>query len=326
MARPLRIQFEGAWYHIMNRGINRKNIFYIDHQKHYFLTLLAKTIKIYGIEIHAYCLMDNHYHLIVHTPRGNISHAMKYLNSSYAQFVNTSMKRDGPLFRGRFMSVVISADDYLLSLSRYIHLNPIKAQMVTELKAYQWSSYIAYIDKRLKPEWLSTNEIIKRFGVKNFRDNYMQFVSSQTNKSVDEDFNISSNQPVLGNDDFRQMIDDYVKSHSPSAEIVGKDHILVSPSMESIINDVAAHFNTEPEYIYRPSQTVLNTPRRIAIYLCRALGGFHLHEIGKAMGGISYKTISNTINRVKGNKNQLMIANLLIEEIRNNSRSIYDEQ
>ena len=156
MARDLRIQFEGAWYHVMNRGINRQHIFFNDSHRVYFLNLLGEVVKIYGVEIHAYCLMSNHYHLIIHCPRGNISAAMRHLNSRYAQKVNISMRRDGPLFKGRFKSVLVGADDYLLQLTKYIHRNPIEAKIISNAGDYNWSSYTAYIGVVKPLPWLTT--------------------------------------------------------------------------------------------------------------------------------------------------------------------------
>lgn len=321
MARPLRIAFHGAWYHVMNRGINRNNLFFNDGQKHVFQTLLSKTIAIYGIEIHAYCLMDNHYHLIVHTPRGNISQAMKYLNSNYAQFINKCMRRDGPLFKSRFKAIVVSADDYLITLSRYIHLNPVRAKIVNDIDEYLWSSYTAYIDKHQKPEWLCTDEIIKRFGKKNFSKNYIKYVRSSFDKTSDDFFNQNKYKPVIGNDDFCKVIDDLIKSNTLSTEIVGDKLILTPPSIESIIKDVASYFNIKPEKIFHSSPGVKNHARSIAIYVCRELGGFQLREIGKAMGGVTYKGISNAIYRIKSDKNQLRLANFLAKKIKRNDRT-----
>lgn len=315
MARPLRIHFDGAWYHVMSRGINRNNIFYNDIQRETFLELLSKAITIYGVEIHAYCLMTNHYHLILHTPRGNISHAMKYINSNYAQFVNMTMNRDGPLFKGRFKAIVISADDYLINLSRYIHMNPMEAKILDSLISYKWSSYPAYLEKCSRPNWLSTHEIIKRFGAKQFAKSYKSFVESKRNKPTDY-FTNAIYKPVLGDDDFCRMIDEYINSHSLSAEIVGKNRIVTPPSIEAILKLVASHFDIKPAQIYKSTNGVSNPARKIAIYICREFGGYHLHEIGKFMGGVTYKAIASVINRIKYNREQMLIAKLLIKKLK----------
>ncbi len=322
MARQLRIYFEGAWYHVMNRGINRQNIFFNNKQKYKFLKLLGEIKRIYGIEIHAYCLMSNHYHLIIHTPRANISDAMKYLNAKYAQFVNFDMKRDGPLFKGRFKAIVISADDYLIRLSRYIHLNPREANLVTSLSTYKWSSYPSYIGKTIPPEWLSTLEIINRFGKLYFIISYKKFVESDLAIDI-SDYNKNSKlPPVLGSNEFRQMIDRHVKNHSLSAEIIGANRILVPPKIPEIVRAVSLYFNLNEELICNPSRGTKNCARRIAIYICRDLGGYSLPEIAKAMGSISYKGISNAICRLKSSSRELTIANKLIIQLKSGSKSI----
>ena len=112
MARPLRIEFEGAWYHVMNRGAGRHWIFKSDGHKQYFLSLLETVTQRFNVEVHAYCLMDNHYHLMIHTPEGNLQRVMRHINGVYTQYFNRSESRDGPLFRGRYKSILVDAKAY----------------------------------------------------------------------------------------------------------------------------------------------------------------------------------------------------------------------
>lgn len=322
MSRPLRIQFPGAWYHVMNRGVNREKLFFNSEHKYSFFNLLNETKKIYGIEIHAYCLMSNHYHLIIHTPRGNISHAMKYLNSNYARLVNVSMNRDGPLFKGRFKAIIISADDYLIRLSRYIHLNPVKAKIVSSPSLYKWSSYRCYIGKNNFPFWLSCKEVQERFGEVDFFNQYKKFVECTSDEDLEFFYKSNKYQPVLGNDDFRQMIDNSIKCHSLSSEIVGANCILDPPDIALIINTVAHHFNVKPNQIYQTSHAIKNPARRIAIYISRELGGFPLNEIGKVFGQVSYKAISSSLCRVRSDSDQIKTAGLLINKLLNKLKPI----
>jgi putative transposase len=127
MPRPLRLEYENAWYHVMNRGAARQDIYKNDQHRLLFLNLLKEASLYYNIEIHAYCLMDNHYHLLIHTPRGNLSQAMRHINGLYTQVFNRSEKIDGSLFRGRYKAILVEEDSYLLQVSRYIHLNPVTA-------------------------------------------------------------------------------------------------------------------------------------------------------------------------------------------------------
>ena len=130
MARALRIEYEGGWYHVMNRGAGRRNIFNEPEDRNLFLNLLQELHVRFRIEIHAYCLMGNHYHLLIRTPLANLSRAMAHLNGIYSRRRNQKYQSDGPLFRGRFKSIIIDAENYLLRLSRYIHLNPVSANIV----------------------------------------------------------------------------------------------------------------------------------------------------------------------------------------------------
>ena len=124
MGRLIRITYPGAWHHVMNRGLGRQNIFKGNDDYNSFLSILDELTTKFNVELHAYCLMTNHYHLLMYTPDGNISLAMKFMNGVYTQRYNKQHHSDGPLFRGRFKSTLVDRDAYFLPLSRYIHLNP----------------------------------------------------------------------------------------------------------------------------------------------------------------------------------------------------------
>ncbi len=145
MSRPQRIEFEDAYYHVMNRGARRCDIFDDDIDRRSFLDILGEASQRFSLEVHAYCLMNNHYHLLLKTPRGNLSRIMRHINGVYTQRYNRRRKVDGSLFRGRYKAILVDSDSYLLHLSKYIHLNPLSANMVSSLEEYTWSSYLAYI-------------------------------------------------------------------------------------------------------------------------------------------------------------------------------------
>src|SRR3989338_5280796 len=132
MARPLRIEFPEACYHVMNRGSERRNIFLHDTDYEAFLGLLEDAGERWQIKVFAFCLMANHYHLFLKTPQGNLSRVMRHLDGLYTQIFNRTYKRDGPLLRGCYKAIVVDADSYLLELVRYIHLNPVKARIASE--------------------------------------------------------------------------------------------------------------------------------------------------------------------------------------------------
>ncbi len=155
MSRPLRIEYPDAWYHIMNRGRRSEPVFLKTKDYLMFLDLLKQCKELWGINIGAYCLMTNHYHLLIQTPDANISRVMRHLNSIYTQRFNRTHGYDGPLFRGRYKSVLVCDDSYLLELIRYIHKNPVRASMVKDMDDYRWSSYKGYLSYSKTWNWLS---------------------------------------------------------------------------------------------------------------------------------------------------------------------------
>jgi putative transposase len=157
MARPARLQFEGAFYHVINRGNGRSVIFADDHDRRKFLEFLAAIQKKTGLIVYAFVLMSNHYHLLVETPRANLSKSVQMLNGQYAQYYSRRHKRPGHLFQGRFKALLVEKDGYLLELTRYIHLNPIRAKIINPDETYRWSSLSTYVSGKTsfpcKIEW-----------------------------------------------------------------------------------------------------------------------------------------------------------------------------
>lgn len=142
-----RLIVEQGWYHVMNRGHSRRHLFISDDFYLKFIQVMELAIDRYGIEIHAYCLMGNHYHLLIHDRKNCLGDAMRYINSHYARLFNQSRGREGALFSGRYKSLVIDSNRYLANVCRYIHLNPIAAGLVKKPDEYKWSSYSAYVSQ-----------------------------------------------------------------------------------------------------------------------------------------------------------------------------------
>lgn len=164
-ARPLRIQYNGAFYHVMNRGNASQKIFCSSQDKENFLRLLAESVELWKIRIHGFSLMPNHYHLLIETPLGNLSRSMRHINGVYTQRHNKKWKRDGHIFRGRYKAILVEDDAYLVELLRYIHLNPVKARLALRPQDYSWSSHRYYLgDKEIK--WLTTDFLLSYFGRK----------------------------------------------------------------------------------------------------------------------------------------------------------------
>ena len=164
MARALRIEYSGAFYHITSRGNERKDIFLSGRDREQFLSYLESATVRYGARIHAYCPMSNHYHLLVETPLGNLSRIMKHVNGAYTTYFNVKRKRSGHPLQGRYKAILVDKDEYALELSRYIHLNPVRAMMVHKPDLYEWSSYRAYVGPAAARVWLYREFIHSLFG------------------------------------------------------------------------------------------------------------------------------------------------------------------
>jgi len=145
LARPLRVEYPGAYYHVTARGVARQNIFHDDKDYSEFLDRVQDVNERWGLVFHGYCLMSNHYHIEVETPEGELSRAIQWINQNYAAYVNRTYDRVGHLFQGRFKSVLVEEGRHLQELTRYIHLNPVRAGIVEQPADYKWSSYGAYL-------------------------------------------------------------------------------------------------------------------------------------------------------------------------------------
>lgn len=175
MPRKVRDDYEGAWHHVMNRGIDHSRIF-DDISAGVFLVELRDSCTQYNVQVHGYCILPNHYHLLLFTPKGGLSTAMQRLSSRFTQSVNRHRERDGPLFRGRFRSVAIKDDGHLAKVSQYIHLNPVEAGLAANPENWRWSSAGAYLGVAAKPEWLHTDAVLEMFGPTNSEEAYAQYL------------------------------------------------------------------------------------------------------------------------------------------------------
>lgn len=217
MARPLRIEFAGAIYHITSRGNAREDIYQGDTDRDSFLELLNNTNKRHGWICHAYCLMSNHYHLLIETSRPTLSKGMKYLNGSYTQYYNRHHQRVGHVFQGRYKSILVEKESYLQELSRYIVLNPVRARMVHSAVDWPWSSYQATAGFTISSNCLSTDWILSCFGKtkKSACKRYRSFVQQGLNQP--SPWESLKNQIYLGSDRF---VDDMLCKLDPKQSLL----------------------------------------------------------------------------------------------------------
>ena len=302
MARPLRIEFDGAWYHVMNRGAGKRPVFRTPAHRAMFLRLVGDVSRIYRVQVHAYCLMGNHYHLQVHTPRAGLSRAMRHLNGVYTQRFNKATQSDGPLFRGRYRAVLINADSHLCCVSRYIHLNPVEAGLVNRPEDYPDSSYRAYLGLAEVLRWLHTGETLGRFAPGDSVESYRRFVESGLDTETRKFYDEARQRPVLGSDEFRRRVQARLRRDRIGSDPEIPDRHRLGPqlSLPEIGRAVCHAFSVPLDELRstsrRPKRSSL--ARGAMVLLSREIGGHSLGAIAQWIGYRSYASASKAMSRL----------------------------
>lgn len=276
MARHYRLQGEGFVYHIISRGDNRKKIFInnFDYDKFFeYLKIAKEKFKFY---LYAYCLMSNHYHLLLETPLANISRIMQYLNTCYTVYYNIKRDNCGHLFQGRYKSIIVDKDNYLLELTRYIHLNPVRANIVEDPANYKWNSYGEYISEN-KINLIDKNQIYKYFQIE--PEVYRDFVLKNLKKNYSpfKDLYLKS---ILGKEEFVKKILNIFKKQAKAKEFAYKHTILKRVNPEDVIDIIAKYFNKTPEQLCKSKKRPM-TIKKLTIYLLRQKTDLTNTQIGE---------------------------------------------
>lgn len=299
MARPWRIEYEGAYYHILSRGNEGRDIFYGDEDKGLFLETIGETCDRFDVDVFAFVLMSNHYHLLLRTNLGNLSRAMQWLGLTYTRRFNNRHSRRGHLFQGRFKSILVENESYAVELSCYIHRNPLRAGMVKRLMDYKWSSYPAYAYRRKAPEWLKMDMVLSLFSGPDPRKAYREKVQryAEEEKDLWEDFRHGL---MLGTEEFVERVKSRYISVKPDREV---------PQQRGMVGMIDAD-----EYLMRASALLgrdLNRfremgrlygeereDRDLLVYLLWEKRAFMNEEIGRFFE-VSYSAVSHIVRRVK---------------------------
>ena len=283
MPRPLRIEFENAWYHVSNRGAAGRPIFSSPNHSALFIDILQECIACYGIEVHSFCFLSNAYHLLIRTPQANLSKAMRQLNGIYTQRFNKDQNSEGPLFRGRYRAIILE-EQYILPISRFIDLQPVKHQLVDNPLNYKWSSYRAHIGRPVNLPWLHLQEIEQRC------DDYAGYVQLGVDEEVTDFYRKKKQSPILGCFQFKHQL---LKPTQRS----GLRNRTMGPSMDTIMQATAQYFDVSTEQLRLSRRGQVNIPRSVAIYLSRKLGHHILVDIAAEYSGISHAAVGTTVKR-----------------------------
>ena len=232
MVRPLRVEYPGAWYHVACRGNQRGRIFDDEKDRLRFLKALAESVESFNVEVHCYVLLDNHFHLLLRTPEANLGRFMQRFNTAYITYYNLRHHKSGHLYQGRYKAILVEADEYLLELSRYIHLNPVRFKKYREtpieekskiLKEYRWSSLPGYIKIGSREKYVCHNEVLAYMGGddKKGRQRYRDFVLGGLSRKLENPLEETKAGTILGTDSFVV----WIKEHFLDIEsLKNKDH------------------------------------------------------------------------------------------------------
>lgn len=278
MTRPLRIEYAGALYHITARGNAKQDIYLDNEDRRQFLEILTTTITRNNWLCHAYCLMSNHYHLLIETGEPTLSRGMRYLNGVYSQYINRKHRRVGHLFQGRFKAIFVEKDSYLLELSRYIVLNPVRAHMVRTAKDWPWSSYRATAGQVKRPEWLTTDCLLSGFNStrKKAIEAYTQFVTE--GQGQPSPWQELKNQIYLGSEQFVENT---------------QCHLEPGHSLANVPKPQKGRVKKPLSYYVAKSAF-----RNESMALAYASGCYTLKEIGDYFG-VSYVTVSRAYKKLE---------------------------
>jgi len=295
MARPLRLEFPGALYHVTSRGNEQRAIFRSDRDRKAFLGFLGETVRRFGWSVTAYVLMTNHFHLVFQTPEPNLSRGMHWLNSTYAGWFNRTHKRRGHLFEGRFKAFLIEKEPYFAEVLRYVVLNPVRAHMVERPENYKWSSYRATAGLDAAPDWLDLASVLPFFHPD--RDeaqaNYREFVCAKID-SEESLWNKLTNRIYLGTEPWTRNVRKIVETKPRSTDHPRAQRAVGRPKMHMVVTAVAKAADTSAEWIRTTRGNVL---RRLVAWIGWHEGLITLRSIAAGLRLRSEGHISNLIRR-----------------------------
>lgn len=300
MSRPLRIIEPGLWHHVMNRGASGAHIYNDDHDRLTFLDLVEDCAQRWGVRTAAVCLMDNHYHALVHDEQGLLSRAMRHLDGVYTQRFNRRYDRDGSLMRGRFQDRLVETEGYVLEVVRYLHTNPVRAGLVKRAAEYRWSSHRAYLTGTT-PDWLHTDGVWELFGDGSAEDRrrFDEFVHQRIPRETLRTLGSRRWSPILGSSEFVSSWRQRLRQNSPSVtpEIPAAKR-LKSWTLAEVVDAARAEFQVEGDDLLRGRRGQPNPARMACLLVCRDHTSAPLQEIAQAFG-VGTSTVSSLVFRVR---------------------------
>ncbi len=301
MARPLRIQYRGAFYHVTARGNERKKIFLNTTDYNKFREYVKHSQEKHRFILHAYVLMSNHIHLLIETPEGNLSRVIHTIISSYSTYFNKKRQRSGHLFQGRYKAILIEKDSYLLELSRYIHLNPVKANMAERPEEYPFSSYRSYVASE-SDAIVARDLILSMISTekKKAPSLYRAFVEQGLTEEIKNPFSKVYGGMILGT---KQFIQDSLKKLAPETlhkkDVSARRQLHASLSLEEVVHLICSMLHISAKEIHGKHNRI----RSFVITILKKQTSYTNSEIGQFFGELSYSAVSKIVERFEGELN-----------------------
>ena len=300
MARPLRVEFEDAVYHVMARGGERRAIVRSDGDRDKWVRLLGRTVERFGWRVYSFALMDNHFHLFLQTPQANLSAGMAHLNGSYAGYFNYRHGRVGHLFQGRFRSVLVEERGYFLEVSRYVHLNPVRAGLVSRPEAWPWCSYEGYHRLARRQEWLDCERVLAEFGgdTPAGRKAYRRYVAEGLSGRLDSPFAAAVHGVVLGSDAFVARVRRMLADRSADADLPTLRRMQKGAEMARVVAAVVERLGGEP-HRWLAGRRCDDISRAVAAYAARQATSLSGRQIADALGYRAGSSVTVACRRVE---------------------------
>jgi len=300
MARAWRIEYEGALYHVLSRGNQKQDIVITDDDRKLFLATVGEMAERFEIDVFAYVLMDNHYHLLFRTNRANLCRSMQWFGATYTKRFNLRRNRSGHLFQGRYKNMLVQNDAYLLQLSYYIHRNPLRAGMVKRLADYKWSSYKAYAYGKSYQNWLNTKVILTQY--KSVKDQHQAYRESVQKYAKEEQrlWEDLRHGIFIGTEKFVKKMKKHYLPDIPHAELPAQKQAVKDVDIESVISKAAGLLKFDMN-LFRESSRISKSAtvdRDLLIYIAWQLGVTTNQEIGEIFG-LSYSAVSQRVRIAK---------------------------
>jgi putative transposase len=304
MARPLRIDYPDAFYHVTCRGNEQREIFRDDQDRSAFLQRLQISLDIYQVRLHAYVLMANHFHFILQTPKANLSEFMRHFNVSYTVYFNRRHRRAGHLYQGRFKAILVDADSYLLELSRYVHLNPVRVglfkarsrqEVLKYLGKYRWSSLEGYLHGLKKKHWLAYDDVLAY--VAGSRKKYGQFIEEGLTRGYSTPWEDLKGQVVLGEESFWERVREKW-SRAGNTKEQPSLRLLERVEPREVLRQTAIYLNLKVEQITR-KRSRYRDQRAIVMELMHRHSRAKQVEIGEYLGQLDYTLVSRERKRLR---------------------------